>query len=231
MFLELTRLLGMKAYRNAVKLLSRPKQMNAVRAQIERLLEESLADEIPSTYQDEFANLKQFGAEASSVYYSMSRPDIYKTLGFGEDGILGLAAVRDQYRAYGRWEQTAEAQEFWANPPPGRLEAINLTWHQAVGVHFASSSMVRREPFFLFDAVGVGKTAQSAGVILMRPWLREWCSKHTQLPPAFGEFSIHSLHSRIRGIRHFQTALTQLPGLCFAGLMTSNARRTATHRC
>ena len=177
----------MKAYRKAVKLLSRPEQMDAVRAQIDRILEQSLNDEIPSTYRDEFANLSQLGSDASATYINMSFEDIYVSLGFGKAGILGLATRRDRYREYGRWERTQEAEEFWANPPSNRIEDTHLSWHQAVGVHFAASSMVRRDPFFLFDAVGVGKTAQSAGVILMRPWLREWSSKHPRLPPAFGE--------------------------------------------
>ena len=177
----------MKLYRKAVKLLSRREQMDAVKAQIERLLEQSLNEEIPDTYRDEFANLPQLGSDQSGQYINMSPEDICRSLGFSEASVLGLASKRDKYRAYGRWEQTPEATEFWANPPPGRVDDINLSWHQLVGVHFAASSMARKEPFFLFDAVGVGKTAQSAGVVLIRPWLREWSSKHGQLPPAFGE--------------------------------------------
>lgn len=185
--------------------------MDAVKAQIDRMLDESLGEEIPTSFRDEFANLEQFGSEPSSAYSKMSEKDIYSSLGFVGENILGLAIARDRYREYGRWEQTAEAQEFWANPPTNRIQSIALTWHQAVGVHFASSLLVRREPFFLFDAVGVGKTAQSAGVILMRPWLRQYFSKHKQLPPAFGECSIPILiRSCVRVVRHFRTLLAQV---------------------
>ena len=162
--------------------------MAAVRSQITRMLEQSLPVDVPDTYRDDFAALPQLGSDEGNQYITMSLKEIYASLGFPESKIMGLALHRDMYRAYGRWEDTSEAKEFWENPPADRLEEIKLSWHQAVGVHFASSSMVRKEPFFLFDAVGVGKTAQSAGVVLMRSWLREWSSKHGQLPPAFGEF-------------------------------------------
>lgn len=178
----------MKAFRNAVKLLSKPEQMDAVRSQITRMLEQSLQVDIPDTYRDEFAVLPELGSDESNQYINMSRKDICQSLGFPGETIVGLSEWRDALRAYGRWEDTPEAKEFWQNPPPDRLEETKLSWHQAVGVHFAASSMLRKEPFFLFDAVGVGKTAQSAGVIIMRPWLREWSLKHGQFPPAFGEF-------------------------------------------
>ena len=112
----------MKLYRKAVKLLSRREQMDAVKAQIERLLEQSLNEEIPDTYRDEFANLPQLGSDQSGQYINMSPEDICRSLGFSEASVLGLASKRDKYRAYGRWEQTPEATEFWANPPPGRVD-------------------------------------------------------------------------------------------------------------
>ncbi|KAI0085376.1 hypothetical protein BDY19DRAFT_856640, partial [Irpex rosettiformis] len=66
---------------------------------------------------------------------------------------------------------------------------LKLSWHQTVGVHAASVCMTRRSPFFLFDAVGIGKTPQSAGTVLMRPWLRSFFDSNKKLPPAFGELA------------------------------------------
>ena len=162
--------------------------MNAVRSQITCMLKQSLSVNVPDTYRDNFATLPQLGSDEGNQYITMSLKEIYVSLEFPELKIMGLVLHRNMYRAYGRWEDTSEVKEFWENSPTDWLEEIKLSWHQAVGVHFASSSMVRKEPFFLFDAVGVGKTVQSAGVVRMRSWLREWSSKHRQLPPAFGEF-------------------------------------------
>ncbi|KAI0091817.1 hypothetical protein BDY19DRAFT_885562 [Irpex rosettiformis] len=99
-----------------------------------------------------------------------------------------MATKRDIDRIHGTWDQDPESLAFWANPPAERLQNIKLSWHQVVGVHSATVSMVKRQAFFLFDSVGIGKTAQSAAMTLMRPWLLSYQQTHNSLPPALGEF-------------------------------------------
>ena len=103
---------------------------------------------------------------AEAVYASLGIPDGKK--------IEGMTEYRDKYREYGRWDTSVEATNFWANITADRKESTELSWHQVVGIHFASSLMVTREPFFLFDTIEVSKTSQSAGVVMMRPWLRRF---------------------------------------------------------
>ena len=85
----------MKAFRSAVKLLSRPEQMAAVRSQITRMLEQSLPVDVPDTYRDDFAALPQLGSDEGNQYITMSLKEIYASLGFPESKIMGLALHRD----------------------------------------------------------------------------------------------------------------------------------------
>lgn len=135
-----------------------------------------------------FDELPQLGSEASASHDKMAKEELLKSLGFVGVLVVGMSGTRDIYRAYDRWDTNSDAQKFWENPPKERLESIELTWHQVVGLHYGTASMVKREAFFLFDAVGIGKTAQSAAVVLMRPWLIMYEKSHKKLPPALGEF-------------------------------------------
>lgn len=176
----------MKSYREAVKNLARPQQMTAVQAELDHMLSTPLDDTLPEPL-EEFTDLPQVGSEVTGPYSTLSAEELLTTLGMPGKQIVGMTTERDSARVFNKWETTMESQAFWDHPPPGRLEATTLSWHQVVGVHAATRQMAQEEPCFLFDGVGIGKTAQGVGVILMRPWLRKYYQTHHNLPPAFGE--------------------------------------------
>lgn len=184
-------MIALKQYQECVKSCAKPDQWRAVEVQIEAMLSEPHEEEVLEAPID-FADLPQLGSEASDSYYDMTKEHLLKSLGFPGELLVGMSDMRDIYRVYDKWDTDSAAQTFWKNPPEDRLEPITLTWHQLVGVHCATVSMVKREAFFLFDAVGIGKTAQSAGVVLMRAWLILYQRSHNKLPTALGELSFNS---------------------------------------
>ncbi len=177
----------LKAWRAAVKNLAKPEQMKAVEVQIQSMLTTPLSDDLPESFDEIFTQLPQLGDVADGAYSKKSSHELYESLGFPTDCIQGIANKRDKERVYSLWDKDVDSVAFWENPPKGRVEELKLTWHQDVGVHVAGISMCRRQPLFLFDAVGIGKTAQGAGAILLRPWLRSYFEKNGKLPPAMGE--------------------------------------------
>ena len=183
----------MKAYRTALHSSSRPEQMNAMRAGIERILDTPANDDIPNSFRQDTTDLPHLGSDLFTDKYSDMPVDaIYASLGFPDAKLQGMTEYRDTCREYERWDTSVEAKDFWSNTPVDRRESTKLSWLQVVGIHFASSLMVTRQPFFLFDGVGMGSTAYSAGVIMMRPWLRSFFKSHGKLPTSLGELPITS---------------------------------------
>ena len=180
---------------------TKPDQWRAVEVQIEAMLSESHEEaEVPEDFVD-FVDLPQLGSEADKSYEHVTNEDLLKSLGFPGEVFIGMSDTRDLYRVYDKWDSDSAAQKFWKDPPKDRIESIPLTWHQLVGVHCATVSMVKREAFFLFDAVGIGKTAQSAGIVLMRAWLILYQKSHNKLPNALGESLFRGLFLSV-GICH-----------------------------
>ena len=183
----------MKAYRTALHSSSTPEQMSTMRAGLERILDTPINDNIPNSFREDIANLPPLGSDLFTDKYSdMSVDAIYASLGFPDARLQGMTEYRDTCREYERWDTSVEAKNFWSNTPVDRRESTELSWLQVVGIHFASSLMVTRQPFFLFDGVGISRTAQTAGVIMMRPWLRSFFKSHGKLPTSLGELPITS---------------------------------------
>lgn len=107
-----------------------------------------------------------------------------------EARILGFCSVRDKNRVYTYWDSDTEGAKNWyKNRKSDEFGVkLNIAWHQLVGIHYGTELMLQKKPLFLFDAVGVGKTAQAAGLILMRPFLIDYHAEHSRYPPDFGEF-------------------------------------------
>ncbi|KAI0761233.1 hypothetical protein BC629DRAFT_1443553 [Irpex lacteus] len=123
----------MKSYREAVKNLARPQQMTAVQAELDHMLSTPLDDTLPEPL-EEFTDLPQVGSEVTGPYSTLSAEELLTTLGMPGKQIVGMTTERDSARVFNKWETTMESQAFWDHPPPGRLEATTLSWHQVVGV-------------------------------------------------------------------------------------------------
>ncbi|KAI0748987.1 hypothetical protein BC629DRAFT_1265004, partial [Irpex lacteus] len=66
-------------------------------------------------------------------------------------------------------------------------ESVKYPWHQVVGIHKGVGQMIMEEPYFLFDAVGVGKTPQATGIFLMRSFIAEYYAQNKCYPPAWAK--------------------------------------------
>lgn len=66
-------------------------------------------------------------------------------------------------------------------------------WHQLVGITKMCELAIKGKSLLLMDQVGVGKTLQIVGTIVMYPFLRAYYKKHGEFPPRFSKFIYYLL--------------------------------------
>lgn len=116
---------------------------------------------------------------------------LYAEMGLPATGIPGLAKWRDRDRQISGWDNTPESRQFFDETVQlDNREPLKPSWHQVVGVRMASETIASGLPFFLFDGVGLGKTLQSVGVMLLRRHLLDLQRQGKALPPAYGTFML-----------------------------------------
>jgi hypothetical protein len=174
-----------KRYRKSLQTVATSKQLAVVRAQLDSLINNK---EIPPLYEDDIiVGLPQLGEEPAAEYSTKSNLQLWKEMDIGDIcRVPGMAEEWHKTKKFSRWDNDEEARQFWLSDGNSEFkEQLELQWHQTVGVHQGSTLMLKRQPFFLFDAVGMGKTIQGTALLLMRPYLMEYHEKHGHYPPAW----------------------------------------------
>jgi hypothetical protein len=171
-----------KSFREALKNIADEKTLEKIAIDLERALDPDFVE--PAVDLDEFpVELPQLGDPAPSAYHQKSSDMLWSEMGFpGESRVLGMAYKQHITKKYSEWDEDTEAIMFWRTENHPHKQDIIIPWHQSVGIHMGATQMLKNEPFFLFDAVGIGKTPQAAGILLMRPFLMDYYEKHGKYP-------------------------------------------------
>ena len=140
----------------------------------------------------EDVSLVEFDIEADlAVYKTMSLQQLLDEI-VGKPGVRkipGMNEWEDRTGAFTPWDENPEAKSFFASPSPHK-KRIQLSWHQAVGVHKLLRHMLKNEGILLADAVGVGKTLQAIALVIARSWFIKFHALHHRYPGSFGKFLV-----------------------------------------
>ena len=175
-----------KRFRPIIQRLSTESQFRLVCEELDRAIH---ADSIPLTFTSEQVDAEGFDIAADlSHYSSLSSEQILMQLtGQNVPTIPGLAEWEDTSGAYTLWDQCDAAKKLFDTSKESHLrKRLALNRHQLVGIHKICGHALRREGVLLMDAVGVGKTAQAIGSVVMRNWMLEYFAQHQKFPGAFG---------------------------------------------
>lgn len=80
---------------------------------------------------------------------------------------------------------------YWTDPEymaanQAKLNPLSPRWHQLVGILKIVAQGFKGEPLMLMDQVGVGKTLQLVGAIVVLNFFRDFYKKNRQFPGGFG---------------------------------------------
>ncbi len=174
-----------------MKSFASPELLSKVRAELNSFVSTELH---PCSFTEEYVELPQLGEDVNPHYRDFTAEELYESMGLKGHGIPGMANIRDKSRVYTLWDDTPEAQAFWSsNTNYNEKESVKYPWHQVVGIHKGVGQMIMEEPYFLFDAVGVGKTPQATGIFLMRSFIAEYYAQNKCYPPAWGAHNFRPL--------------------------------------
>ena len=87
------------------------------------------------------------------------------------------------------------AHNYWSDPQymeanKSSLRPLAPRWHQLVGILKIVLQAFKQEPLMLMDQVGVGKTLQLVGAIVIFTFFRDFYAKNKSFPGGFGMYSL-----------------------------------------
>jgi hypothetical protein len=174
-----------KSFWQALKNIANKRTLAKISLDVAQALELDFVD--PTITLDEsVTDLPQLGDLPPRTYNDKLVDDLWLEMGFSNaTHILGMAHEQHITKKFSMWDNDLDAVQFWGAENHPHKEKISLPWHQTVGIHMGTLQMMKNEPFFLFDAIGVDKTPQAARVLLMRPFLIDFYEKNKRLPSAW----------------------------------------------
>jgi hypothetical protein len=119
----------------------------------------------------------------------ISVDDLWARLGFKNRQLPFFNARQDPFGLHDPWDP--EDKEWFENE--NNTESFKPRWHQLVGIYRMVQRAFAGEPILLMDEVGLGKTLQVVGLIVVLEWYREYYEQHKVFPGEFGEHSCVSL--------------------------------------
>lgn len=176
-----------KAFRVTIEKLATKGQLRALNLEIKILQE---LQDIPTDIEPiRAADLSSFDTEEDLAPYMTRTLDNVMTqlTGMRDQKLIPLMNPTEDIRGvFTHWDNSDEARIFFGTQGE-YLKDIRVAWHQAVGIHKIMTEYMLGRPLLLLDAVGVGKTLQAIGTILMRQWLLWQKKEGKPLPPMFAE--------------------------------------------
>ncbi|KAI1792052.1 hypothetical protein LXA43DRAFT_888351, partial [Ganoderma leucocontextum] len=107
--------------------------------------------------------------------------ELWAGLGLNNEQIPGFNEVEDPRGEVNPWDQTK-----WAKfVKTEQALKFGPRWHQLVGITKMCELIIKGKPLLLMDQVGVGKTLQIVGAIVMYPMLRAYYQRNKRFPPQF----------------------------------------------
>ena len=85
-----------------------------------------------------------------------------------------------------------DVEEWDAWVKKGNVGPLKPKWHQVVGVYAMLTNMLEGKPVLLMDEVGVGKTMQAFGLMVMRAYLIKMVNDGGRLPKKWGKSYLYS---------------------------------------
>jgi hypothetical protein len=87
-----------------------------------------------------------------------------------------------------------DMHDYWSDPDymhkrRDTLHPLTPRWHQLVGIIKIIHQGFKGEPLMLMDEVGVGKTLQLVGAVVILTFFRDYYDKNGKFPGAFGKCS------------------------------------------
>jgi hypothetical protein len=175
-----------KSFRQALKNIANEKTIAKIAIDVQQALDPDVVEPPIDLLEPVDEELPQLGDLPPSIFYQKSTEDLWTEMGFhGATRVLGMASHQHITKKFSTWDSDPDAVQFWLSENHPHKQKIVIPWHQTVGIHMGTTQMIKGEPFFLFDAVGVGKTPQATGIVLMRPFLMDYYEKHKKFPLAW----------------------------------------------
>ena len=139
-------------------------------------------EEVPSMNLDDASEVEW--EEGVETLKHLSFDELWAILGCPDKKLPHFNIIYDKTGLHNPWEHQDWFQENTNSEDIGCLEP---RWHQLVGIVRMLQQAFRGESTLLMDDVGIGKTFQVAGVIVMLAFFRDFYTEHKQYPGAFGE--------------------------------------------
>jgi hypothetical protein len=119
--------------------------------------------------------------EGVEEYATKSMPDLWILLGLHSSKRLpdfNLDVDIDMHNYWTDSEYMAANQQ--------KLRPLSPRWHQLVGIVKIVTQAFKGEPLMLMDQVGVGKTLQLVGAVVVLNFFRDFYKKSGRFPGTFG---------------------------------------------
>ena len=171
-----------KALRNALAALADSPTMRFVVAELDQALVDMEAQLPPEPLPDEIISLLDWKSGVEHLQ-NKTPGELWEMLGFGTIKALpGFNTVEDPDGVVDPWDD--EWEEFAKGP---RAVPFGPRWHQLVGMVKLMHHAISGDPLLLMDEVGVGKTMQVIGTVVLYTLFRRYFAKNDCFPGAFGE--------------------------------------------
>lgn len=119
-------------------------------------------------------------------YQAWTTKDLYEGLGLKSDRLPLFQEYVDPTSSIDGWSDGGQA---WLRDDTNKQrERLQVRWHQWVGIYKMIDQYLNGLPVLLMDGVGLGKTIQALGFIVVLNHFHEYHKRMKCFPGKFGEF-------------------------------------------
>jgi hypothetical protein len=179
-----------KALREALKFLATNDQIDLLKASLQEQLDQATLSSSSTQDAPSFASDLDVEPEVDvnwkegvEEFQKMSRDDLWNALGLPKGSLPFFNALEDPSGINDPW--TPEGREWFQ--VGGNGKALEIRWHQLVGVLKMLQNAFAGKPSLNMDDVGLGKTIQVTTFIAILAYYRDYYASHGSFPGIFGE--------------------------------------------